>query len=82
MIFHMPTILKIGPYRFFFYSNESGEPAHIHVQKDNCSAKFWLSPVVMSNSYGFSSTELSKLHALVNQHQTKFMEAWNEFFIS
>ena len=26
----MPTVLRIGGYRFFFYSNENGEPAHIH----------------------------------------------------
>jgi Domain of unknown function (DUF4160) len=78
----MPTILRIGSYRFFFYSNERGEPAHIHIQKDNCTAKFWLVPVAMSNSYGFSSTELSKLHVLVKEHASTFMEAWNEFFIS
>jgi hypothetical protein len=28
----MPTVLRIGPYRFFFYSNEGHEPPHIHVE--------------------------------------------------
>ncbi len=41
----MPTILRIGPYRFFFYSNEKGEPSHIHVQRERFLAKFWLNPV-------------------------------------
>jgi len=27
----MPTVLRWGPYRAFFYSNERGEPPHIHV---------------------------------------------------
>ena len=36
----MPTVLRIGPFRFFFYSNESGEPAHIHIQQDKMLAKF------------------------------------------
>nr|WP_299077570.1 DUF4160 domain-containing protein [uncultured Paraglaciecola sp.] len=26
--------------RFFFYSNENGEPAHIHIQRENMFAKF------------------------------------------
>ena len=30
----MPTILRIGPYRFFFYSSEDGEPIHVHVIRD------------------------------------------------
>ena len=43
----MPTVLRDGPYRFFFYSNEyTGadltEPPHIHVTVDSgrTSAKF------------------------------------------
>ena len=38
----MPTILLIAGWRFFFYSNESQEPMHIHVQKADCEAKFWI----------------------------------------
>ena len=28
----MPTVLRWGPYRAFFYSNENDEPAHVHVR--------------------------------------------------
>ncbi len=38
----MSTILFIAGWRFFFYSNENNEPIHIHVQKGECEAKFWL----------------------------------------
>jgi hypothetical protein len=38
----MPTVLRWGPYRAFFYSNESGEPPHVHVRAGNFEAKFWL----------------------------------------
>ena len=31
----MPTILRIGPYRFHFYSREDNEPAHIHIERDD-----------------------------------------------
>ena len=38
----MPTVLRWGPYRAFFYSNERGEPPHVHVRSGGCEAKFWL----------------------------------------
>ncbi|APA83280.1 DUF4160 domain-containing protein [Francisella tularensis] len=76
----MPTILRIGAYRFFFYSNENNEPAHIHIQKDNCLAKFWLNPVTLSSSTNFNSVELRKLNKLVSDNKQLFKEKWNEYF--
>lgn len=76
----MPTILRIGPYRFFFYSNEAGEPAHVHIQRDKALAKFWLGPVDIAGSAGFSAHELLKLRRLVVKHELALQEAWNEFF--
>lgn len=78
----MPTILRIGPFRFFFYSNESGEPPHIHIQKDRKLAKFWLNPVSLNGSTRFSAVELRKLEKLVTENQQTLMEAWNEYFSS
>ena len=76
----MPTILKIGPFRFFFYSNENGEPAHIHIQRDRMLAKFWLQPVSLASSTRFSPKELRKLQLLVIENRETFLEAWNEYF--
>ncbi|MEN8128612.1 MAG: DUF4160 domain-containing protein [Pseudomonadota bacterium] len=76
----MPTILRIGPFRFFFYSNESSEPPHIHIQRDNMLAKFWLSPIVLASSTRFSAKELRKLETLVAENEHTLMEAWNEYF--
>ncbi|WP_111658308.1 DUF4160 domain-containing protein [Isoalcanivorax indicus] len=76
----MPTVLRIGGYRFFFYSNENDEPRHIHIQKAGSAAKFWLDPVTMATSVGFSAAELNKLGKMVEQHRQLFMEAWDEFF--
>ena len=78
----MPTILRIGPYRFFFYSNEQGEPAHIHVQRERMLAKFWLKPVALASSTKFSSKEIRDLQQIVEEHQNKLLEAWNEYFKS
>ena len=76
----MPTILRIGAFRFFFYSNEGVEPTHIHVQSGSALAKFWLQPVHLANSAGFGAKELNQLLHLVREHESLFVEAWNEFF--
>ena len=71
----MLAILRIGPYRFFFYSNEKGEPAHIHIQRDRMLAKFWLKPVALASSTRFSPKELRKLESLVAENKEPFLEA-------
>ena len=78
----MPTILRIGPYRFYFYSNEQGEPAHIHIQREKMLAKFWLKPVMLASSTRFPAQELRKLEILVTEHSNALLEAWNEYFSS
>ncbi|MDP3297850.1 MAG: DUF4160 domain-containing protein, partial [Thermodesulfovibrionia bacterium] len=48
----MPTVLRVGPYRFFFYAGDRDEPQHIHVERDDKIAKFWLDPVRLQSSGG------------------------------
>ncbi|MDB5326389.1 MAG: uncharacterized protein JWM57_1958 [Phycisphaerales bacterium] len=76
----MPTVLRVGPYRFFFYSNENTEPPHIHVERDDDYAKFWLQPVQLARNVGFSAHELHELIKLTREHAALFMERWNEHF--
>lgn len=76
----MPTILRIGAYRFFFYSNENGEPPHIHIQRDRSLAKFWLSPVSLASSTRFSPKEIRNMKKLVDKNKPELLEAWNEYF--
>ncbi len=76
----MPTVLKIGPYRFYFYSHETSEPPHVHIDRDDESAKFWLTPVALARNLGFPAVELRRLQRLVVENQTKLVEAWNEYF--
>ena len=75
----MPTILRYGPYRFFFYSNENGEPAHIHVERDDKAAKFWLVPVSLADNIGFAARELRDIILIVNEHQSMMSKAYHEF---
>jgi hypothetical protein len=76
----MPTVLCSGPYRIYFFSHEPNEPPHVHIDRDESSAKFWLVPVEMVRNLGFSRRELAELERLVMQNQPLLLEAWNEFF--
>jgi hypothetical protein len=76
----MPTILREGPYRFYFFSHEPNEPPHVHVDRDDLSAKFWLNPVNLARNLGFSERELLKIRKLVEDHREELLEAWHGFF--
>lgn len=76
----MPTVLRIGSARFFFYSNEGSEPAHIHIEQAGALAKFWLDPVVLAASSRFSGRELRRLEKQVLDHRDQFLEAWRDYF--
>lgn len=76
----MPTIFKVGAYRFFFYAGDREEPVHIHIERDENIAKFWLEPVRLQSSGGFSRLEITKIHKIINDHHSKLLEAWHEYF--
>jgi hypothetical protein len=67
----MPTVLRSGPYRRYFYSQELNEPPHIQVDRDDLSAKFWLHPVALSRNRGFRAHELRQLAIMVEQRRTE-----------
>ena len=76
----MPTVLRIGRFRFFFFSNEGNESPHVHVESAENYAKFWLSPVVLAQSIGYRAGELRRLRQLVEAHHDLFKEKWDEYF--
>jgi hypothetical protein len=76
----MPTVLNIGPYRFFFYAGDRDEPQHIHIERDDKIAKFWIDPVRLQNSGGFSRKEINQIQKIIQEHQINLRENWNEYF--
>ncbi|HHT9127083.1 MAG TPA: DUF4160 domain-containing protein [Candidatus Brocadiia bacterium] len=76
----MPTALRIGPYRFFFYAGDSNEPPHIHVERDDNKAKFWLDPVKLQSSGGFNRTEINQIQKHIEENQEHLLRIWNEYF--
>lgn len=76
----MPTVLRVGPYRFFFFAGDGVEPAHVHVERDEKVAKFWLDPVRLHSSGGYPRSEIARIHGLVVEHRDALLEAWNAYF--
>jgi Domain of unknown function (DUF4160) len=72
----MPTVKRIGPYRFHFYSREGGEPPHIHVARDDLEAKYWLAPVALAVNHGFRTAELRDIERLVIEHCEELRAAY------
>lgn len=76
----MPTVLIIKGYRLFFFSNERNEPVHIHIEKAECYAKFWLDPLCVVLNYGFTGKELREISNIVEKNELLIREKWNEHF--
>ncbi len=76
----MPTVLRIGAYRFFFYSNENAEPPHIHISSGEGEAKYWLDPIELVWNRGFNERQLRQIERYIIENRIMLEEAWLEFF--
>ena len=50
-------------------SHDLNEPPHVHVDRDDQSAKFWLAPVALARNLGFGPVELRRVQDLVAEHE-------------
>jgi hypothetical protein len=76
----MPTVFIDGPYRFFFYAGDRNEPIHVHVERDDSTAKFWMEPIRFHKSRGFRGAELRRIRRIIERKQNEIVELWNEYF--
>jgi hypothetical protein len=76
----VPTVLRSGGFRFYFYSPEPNEPPHVHVDRAEATMKAWLEPVEVAKSRGFRAREIGGIVALVEKHRAELLEAWHEYF--
>jgi hypothetical protein len=74
----MPTVLRIGSFRFHFYSNEGREPPHIHVRAPEGECKYWLTQVSLAHNRGIKPHDLRKIESLVFEHRTLLLEKYDE----
>ena len=75
----MPTIKGIaGPHRFYFYSFDCNEPAHVNVRRERMVCKFWIEPVALAQNHGFAIQELNQIRTVIQANLHKIREAWHE----
>lgn len=75
----MPTVLRIGAFRFHFYSDEGQEPPHIHIETNEGECKFWLDPIRLARNKGVSGADLRHLERLVFEHHGLLKENYHAF---
>jgi len=76
----MPTVLRTGPYRIFFYAGDRDEPPHVHVEREDNIAKFWLESIRLQRSNGFARAELRRILRIIDEHHVQLLEAWHGYF--
>ncbi|MEY4270157.1 MAG: hypothetical protein RLZZ58_1373 [Pseudomonadota bacterium] len=76
----MPTVLRIGGFRFHFFSHEPGEPPHIHIDCAGTDCKTWLDPVSVARNRGMSPRDLGRALTLVRENRILLQEAWHGYF--
>jgi hypothetical protein len=67
-----------GPYRFFFYSFDCGERAHVHVRRESLLCKLWLRPPQLARGGRFAPRELLIIERLLLEYLARLEEAWDE----
>jgi hypothetical protein len=76
----MPTVMRIGAFRFYFFSHEPNEPPHVHVDRGEATAKVWLATGDVAKSRGFRAHEIGGIVAMVADNRERLLEAWHEYF--
>jgi hypothetical protein len=76
----MPTVLRWGSYRAFFYSNEGGEPPHVHVRSGDREAKFWLHDLSVAANAGFPAHEIGAIVRELRSQRAVLEGKWHEHF--
>lgn len=76
----MPTALRVGPYRFYFFSYDCAERRHMHVDREDRSAKFWIDPdVMLADNHGYSRRELRDIERIARDHLETLRDEWDHF---
>lgn len=75
----MPTVIIVSGYRLYFVSFDGSEPIHVHVRKDNQSAKVWLSPLGIAWSE-FNARDTRSVLRIVEENAELIKKRWYEHF--
>lgn len=79
----MPVVHRFGPYRFYFHSEENQairEPPHVHVRSGDGAAIFWLDPVGLRRSWGYTPREIARIRRIAVASRETMLRQWDDFF--
>ena len=85
----MPTILKIGRYVVYFWSNENNprEPVHVHIAVRRAvpnATKLWITSngkvIVDNNNSMIPPKDLQGIINMVERDSDFIIEAWRKYF--
>ena len=71
----MPTLLRAGPYRLFMFMSDCLEPHHVHVEGNDGLAKFWVKPVSLADTVGYSPREIHRIRSLIETDRAFLIQA-------
>jgi hypothetical protein len=75
-----PTVLRKGPYRFYFFSREE-DRMHVHVECADGEAKFWLEPVVEeAQTSNLKRGQIREIQKLIAENEHEIRDAWTRHF--
>jgi hypothetical protein len=78
----MPTIIILHGWRFYFYADEGHEPLHIHCQKAEMEAKFWLDSqtraISLAFAYKMKPNDMRVVKRIIRSHFAIIESAWEK----
>ena len=87
-VFRLPKLFTVSGYIVYFWSNEEGEPIHVHISKGKPSpnaTKIWLTKtggcIVANNGSKIPNRELNELMECISAQFFLICAKWKQFFV-
>jgi hypothetical protein len=84
----LPNLFTVSGYKIYFWSNEYGEPIHVHVSKGKPSVnstKIWLTRtggcIAANNAGNIPPKELNELMDFISAQFFLICAEWKKFFV-
>jgi hypothetical protein len=74
----VPTLARAGPYRIFMFMSDCVEPRHVDIEGNDGAAKFWLEPVYLATSMGYSPRQINRLRLVVERDRSTLIQAFDD----
>ena len=78
--FRLPKLFTVSGYTVYFWSNENGEPIHVHVIKDGNEAKYNVSPLIQIYNHGFKKHDIALIESIISENEAVIIDRWKEYF--